>query len=72
MADPLRLITSRDEHVVSAKETLTKAIEEEYESVLVLGFKNGRVRMHYSKCADVTKFIGAIEVMKHDFMASWK
>ena len=46
------------------EETLQTVIEQEFDEVLVLGWKDGKTYMHHSALGDVVRTLGAMEILK--------
>jgi hypothetical protein len=57
------IATAKSEHML-VKEILDEAIDHSFESVIVIGFKEGTVRFMRSKVADTVQLLGAIEAAK--------
>ena len=54
------------ELVLSAEEILRDAIQRDYESVIVFGFKDGNIFTRASAREDVLRLIGALEIAKRE------
>lgn len=52
----------------TATEILNRAIEEEYDEVLIAGFKNGRFYMLHSELSDGAKILGALTLMQYEIL----
>lgn len=52
----------------TATEILKRAMEEDYDEVLIAGFKNGRFYMLHSELSDGAKVIGALTMMQHEIL----
>jgi hypothetical protein len=50
-----------------AKEVLEDALNQNYEIVIVFGFKDGAVYSRHSACLDALTIIGALTVARDDF-----
>lgn len=58
-------IVNRDEDAKeSVRKVLEAALEEHFDSVVVLGFKSDKWRVDASRQIDIVKKLGAIEAMK--------
>jgi hypothetical protein len=49
-------------------DTLKTVGEQDFDEVVILGFKNGKSYLHHSKIDDMSKLIGAIEWLKFRIM----
>jgi hypothetical protein len=61
----VKLETKRDKNV---RETLEDALHQEFESVIVIGYKDGHTYVKGSGCKHRVELIGALEVAK---METW-
>ena len=52
----------------TATEILKRAMEEDYDEVLIAGFKNGRFYMLHSELSDGAKVIGALTMMQYEIL----
>ena len=52
----------RQEH--SVRETLEDAASQEFDSVIVFGFRDGQINIKSSDCPDVLRVIGALDRAK--------
>ena len=57
--------------VADAKEVLEQAILSEFESVVIVGIKNGTASTCKSKSLDTLELIGAIELAKNSIFQRW-
>lgn len=48
-----------------AKDLLNEAVAMDYETVIIFGFKDGEVRVTYSKSRSYLTVVGALEEVKH-------
>ena len=54
-----------------SSEVLDSAISEDFDSVVVVGYKDGSVHISSSNMEDIVKVVGAIEVAKAEVINSW-
>lgn len=52
----------------SAKEVLNIAIEQDYNEVIVIGFKDGNYCVQYTELTDGMKVIGALTMAQHELL----
>lgn len=71
MSAAIKLVTARDEVKQDAKQLLTEAIGRDFESVLVIGWKDGKVQFNNSASLDAIKIIGALETAKMNYYSTW-
>lgn len=62
----------KDNMVDEAKSILSDAIEEDFETVLVVGIKDGQVYFRCSGSLNSHEKLGLIESAKFDWMNSWE
>lgn len=62
-----KLVESLPDKGMRAKvaDTLKTVGEQDFDEVVVLGFKNGKSYLHHSMIADTPRVVGAIEWIKH-------
>ena len=60
----------KSDYKEDSKAVLESAIEQDFDSVIVLGYKNGTVACQYSKIESITRVIGALEYAKHRLLIS--
>jgi hypothetical protein len=65
------LHSPKEEMIKDAKGILNEAIEEGFETVLVVGIKDGQVYFRCSGCLNTHEKLGLIESAKFDWMNSW-
>lgn len=46
-------------------DTLKTVSEQDFDEVVIIGYKNGKSYLHHSKIADTPKLIGTIEMIKY-------
>ena len=66
------LTTDRDELRKCANEVLDEGKAFGFESVCVVGVKEGTVYFHKSRNVDTVKLLGMIEVAKQEIWDKWK
>ncbi len=72
-AEKLVVFEGKKEHLKKeAKSVLEDAIENEFETVLVLGIKNQKIYCTSSAISDVLSFLGMIEALKQHFLENWE
>jgi hypothetical protein len=59
----VNIATARSDDML-VREVLQEAIDDTFESVIVIGFKDGSVKFRRSKVADTVILLGAIEAAK--------
>jgi len=64
----LKPVPIHEAWIADANELLLEAIESEFESVIVLGYKNGAMHIRKSAAVDFLKLIGALEWAKHRYI----
>lgn len=52
----------------AVKEILTITIEQEYDEVLIVGFKDGKFYMQHSNVDDATKVLGTLVMLQHEIL----
>jgi hypothetical protein len=52
----------------TATEILKRAMEEDYDEVIIAGFKDGRFYMLHSELSDGAKVIGALTMMQYEIL----
>ena len=62
------LVTDKEQQKLDTKEVLQNALNSDFETVLLLGVKNGHMTMEFNCVPDVAKILGYIEVIKDDFL----
>ncbi len=72
MSAILKLATQRDQVQQDARALLEESIARDFESVLIVGFKDGKVQFNCSASLDAMKIIGALESAKLNYYAKWK
>ncbi len=63
-SDNLKVLPSKSERQKVA-DTLRVVAEQDFDEVVVLGFKDGKSYLHHSKIENTTLVIGAIECLKY-------
>ena len=61
-----------DETERSAEDTLIEAVGKEFESVIIVGYKDGEVFIQPSHIKNMTTMIGAIEIAKLHLFETWQ
>jgi hypothetical protein len=61
-----------DEEERSANEVLIEAIEAGFESVVVVGYKDGEVQVLPSRIKSLSKLIGSMEIAKDHLFRTWE
>lgn len=56
--------TPKQENIAKAKQVISDAVDMEYESVIIFGFKDGYVHRSYSGCINYLEKVGALEEAK--------
>jgi hypothetical protein len=57
-------------YIVDAADLLESCSKEDFETVLVLGFKDGTIYLRNSAYVNTLEIIGALETAKHMFLES--
>ena len=68
----LVLPTDREALKKDARGVLEEGIEKEFDSVCVVGLKNGTVYFHKSRNVDTVRLLGMIEIAKQEIWDNWK
>ena len=64
----LKPVPIREAWIADANELLHDAIDAEFETVVVLGYKNGRLHVKQSCAVDFAKMLGMLELAKFQLM----
>lgn len=67
MTTDLKLVSKKDYHQ-DAKELLIDAIDMNFETVIILGFKDGTISVKSSKWEKTIALVGALEYAKHHIL----
>lgn len=70
MTNKLRVVSVGDEYLESANQMIDEFKTEQFESVMLVGFKNGQMKTYWSKMKNTQEIIGCLEVIKHDLITS--
>ena len=52
----------------AVKEILTTTMEQDYDEVLIVGFKDGKFFMQHSEVADASKVLGTLVMLQHEIL----
>lgn len=52
----------------AVKEILTITIEQEYDEVLIVGFKDGKFYMQHSNVDDAARVLGTLVMLQHEIL----
>lgn len=52
----------------TAKEMLTLAALEDYDEVIIVGFKDGKFYMQHSEVSDAAKILGSLMMIQHEIL----
>lgn len=52
----------------TAKEMLTLAALEDYDEVIIVGFKDGKFYMQHSEVFDAAKILGSLMMIQHEIL----
>ncbi len=68
MTNKLRVVTVNDEYLESSNRMIEEFKQEQFESVILIGFKDGQVKISSSKIKNTYELIGALEQAKVDIL----
>lgn len=66
----MKLVAIPSQEAPSATSTLRDAIEDEFDSVIVFGFKNGQIFITSSDIEDNLRLIGALDAARQQIWAN--
>ena len=66
------LKTNQQSMIEEAKALLHKAVEKEFETVFIVGIKDKKMCINYSRSLNVVEKIGMLEILKHDWISNWE
>ena len=52
----------------TVKDILTTTMEQDYDEVLVVGFKDGKFFMQHSEISNAVKVLGALTMLQHEIL----
>lgn len=61
-----------NEFISDSHRLLSEAIDMEFESVVIIGFKNNQVKINFSTTKNHVQVLGAIEAAKYELLEGWK
>lgn len=70
MTNQLRVVTVENEYLESANRMIDEFKAEQFEAVMLVGFKDGKMKTYWSKMKNTQEIIGCLEVIKHDLIVS--
>ena len=65
------LVGDRDFRSADIEDILRDALKADYESILVIGIKDGDVHSHVNKNVGMAETLGYLEILKSDLFKSW-
>lgn len=68
MTNKLRVVSVGDEYLESSNRMIEEFKQEQFESVILIGFKDGQVKISSSKIKNTYELIGALEQAKVDIL----
>ena len=66
----MKLVAIHSQEAPSATSTLRDAIEDEFDSVIVFGFKNGQIFITSSDIEDNLRLLGALDAARQQIWAN--
>lgn len=66
------LKTEKDSVKQEAKELLEDALKKDFETVFIVGVKDGKIDQRYSATLNVLEKIGMLESLKLELWSGWK
>ena len=64
---PVKLVTKFDKNMLDSKDLLENALKEDFDTVLLLGRKDGLMHIRYTGSLDTIAILGMLESIKLKF-----